>query len=155
MEIQEIHSDKRIDRFFTERWGGDFMVSGNERLYGHDLDGFVLFDGKRIVGLLTYHLNGSECEIVSLDSLLERQGAGTAMIEKMIAKVRALKVKRLWLMTTNDNIDAIRFYQKRGFVFKAVYPNAIEKSRELGQNIPKFGDYGIPIRDEIELEYLF
>ena len=153
--IQEIHQDKRIDQFFQDHWKSDFIVSGDERLYGHDLDGCVVFNGEAIAGLLTYHLKNNECEIVSIDSLHELQGIGTALIERMIEKAKELKVGRLWLMTTNDNVDAMRFYQKRGFVFKAIYPNAIEESRKLKQNIPEFGNYGIPIRDEIEMEYLF
>ena len=56
-------------------------------------------------------------------------------------------------MTTNDNKNAMRFYQKRGFIFKGININAIQKSRALGQIIPEKGCFGIPIRDEIELEY--
>lgn len=153
MEIQEIHQDKRIDKFFIERWGGDFIVSKGELLYGRELDGFAVFDNEDIIGLLTYHVKNNSCEIVSLDSLREKQGMGTALVDVMIEKSKEMKVNRLWLMTTNDNTTAMRFYQKRGFVFVAVHPNAIGESRKLKQDIPEIGCDGIPIRDEMELEY--
>ena len=59
---------------------------------------------------------------------------------------------RLKLITTNDNIRGIEFYQKRGFVFANIYINAIENSRRLKPEIPMYADNGLPIRDEIEFE---
>lgn len=154
MNIVEINKDKRVDDFFTAHWGADFIVSQGERFYGHELDGFGIIDGSEILCLLTYHVKNDECEIVSLNSSMRNQGIGTDLIKKMIEKARKIVgLKRLWLMTTNDNLDAMRFYQKRGFVLTAVHPDAIEASRKLGQKIPEIGDYGIPIRDEIEMDY--
>ena len=62
--------------------------------------------------------------------------------------------KQLWLITTNDNINALRFYQKRGFMLVAVHRNALELSRKLKPEIPMIGNDGIPLRDEIELEMI-
>jgi hypothetical protein len=56
--------------------------------------------------------------------------------------------------TTNDNLNALRFYQKRGFVLVSVHRNAVIKSRQLKPEIPLTGNDGIPLRDEIELEML-
>jgi len=60
----------------------------------------------------------------------------------------------MFLITTNDNTHALRFYQNRNFVIAAIHINAIEKSRQLKPEIPLTGADGIPIRDEIELEML-
>jgi len=60
--------------------------------------------------------------------------------------------RRLWLITTNDNLDALRLYQRRGFTLAAVHPNAAAEARRLKPEIPLIGEYGIPIRDELELE---
>ena len=57
----------------------------------------------------------------------------------------------VWLITTNENINVIRFYQKRGFHISNIYLNAIEEAKKLKPEIPKFAD-GIEIRDEIEFE---
>ncbi|HUC96248.1 MAG TPA: GNAT family N-acetyltransferase [Candidatus Saccharimonadales bacterium] len=152
-QIIEFEKDDRIGPFFAKNWGNNFIVSKGKTVYGKDLPGFMTLKDNSIIGLLTYHLENNFCEIVTLDSLMPSVGIGSALIQKMIDKAKNKKYSRLWLITTNDNIDAMKFYQRRGFVIKAVYPNAIEESRKLKQNIPKIGDYGIPIRDEIELEY--
>ena len=55
------------------------------------------------------------------------------------------------LTTTNDNIDALRFYQRRGFRMSALRPGVIDRSRLHKPEIPRTGDYGIPLRDEIDL----
>jgi ribosomal protein S18 acetylase RimI-like enzyme len=60
--------------------------------------------------------------------------------------------RRLWLITTNDNLDALRFYQRRGFELVAVHRDFREVARRLKPSIPLEGNFGIPIRDEIELE---
>jgi len=153
MHIREFKKDKQVSDFFIKRWGSDFIISGEEKLYGKDLPGFAAFENEQMVGLLTYNIKNNSCEIVTLDSLKENSGIGTALIEAMIKKAADMRATRLWLMTTNDNVNAIRFYQKRGFVIKRININAIQKSRDLGQNIPRLGNYGIPIRDEIEFEY--
>jgi len=88
---------------------------------------------------------------VTIDSLVEGQGVGTALIAAVAEAARASGCLRLWLVTTNDNVDALRFYQKRGFRLAALYPDAIAESRKLKPKIPPIGAHGIPIRDEIEL----
>ena len=56
-------------------------------------------------------------------------------------------------ITTNDHVDALRFYQRRGFQLAAVHRGAVEDSRgKLKPEIPVVGAYGIPLRDEIELD---
>lgn len=63
--------------------------------------------------------------------------------------------RRLWLVTTNSNLDALRFYQRRGLHLVRVWPDAMNRSRELKPEIPMIGDFGIAIRDELELEIVF
>ena len=60
--------------------------------------------------------------------------------------------KRLVVITTNDNIGAIRFYQKRGFDMVKLYRGALERSRKLKPQIPLIGENEIPLRHEIEFE---
>jgi ribosomal protein S18 acetylase RimI-like enzyme len=87
-----------------------------------------------------------------LETFLQNKGIGTQIIEKIkeIAKIK--NCKRIWLITSNDNIDAIKFYQRKGFNIANIYKNAMDKSRELKPSIPLIGNYEIPIRDEIEFE---
>ena len=61
--------------------------------------------------------------------------------------------RRLWLITTNDNVDALRFYQRRGFRLARVHAGAVDRSRAtLKPAIPEIGAHEIPLRDELELE---
>ena len=60
---------------------------------------------------------------------------------------------RLWLVTTNDNLDALRFYQRRGLRITAVAAGAVDEARKIKPGIPLLGDHGIAIRDEITLEF--
>ena len=80
-------------------------------------------------------------------------GAGTALIEAVEQLAARHGCARLWVITTNGNVDAPRFYQRRGFQLAAVHRGAVDDSRSrLKPEIPVTGAYGIPLRDEIELE---
>ncbi len=134
------------------RWGSKQMVT---RGVPHDvtrLPGLVAWRADERVGLLTYHLAGDSCEIVSLDSLVEGAGVGSALIAAAQEIARGVGCQRLWLVTTNDNLPALCFYQKRGFRLVAVYPGAVDEARRLKSEIPAVGLEGIPLRDELELE---
>ncbi len=85
---------------------------------------------------------------------MEKARIGTALIDAVKDVATMAHCKRLWLITANDNMAALRFYQKRGFLLVAVYRNAVEQSRRLKPEIPLVGIDGIPLRDEIELELL-
>ena len=93
-----------------------------------------------------------ECEIITLNSLVEKKGVGSMLIDAVRENALQRGCKRLWLITTNDNIPALVFYQKRGFHLVAVHRNALEISRQLKPEISMTGMFGIPLRDEIELE---
>ncbi len=119
-----------------------------------NLPGFVaLYKGEK-VGLVTYNIVDESCEIVTLNSTHLSSGVGTALIEAVRDIAQKSGCKRLWLITTNDNMNALRFYQKRGFVLVAVHRNALEVSRKLKPEISMIGNDGIPLRDEIELEMM-
>ena len=104
-------------------------------------------------GLLTYVVGGGECEILTIHATRQWAGAGSALIAAIRELAVARSCRRLWVLTTNDNIDALRFYQRRGFRFAALRPGAVDDARQrLKPEIPVVGEYGIPIRDEFELE---
>jgi hypothetical protein len=63
--------------------------------------------------------------------------------------LRAQGIAILRVTTTNGNLSALH-YQRRGFRIVAVRPDAAA-SRRTKPGIPEVGEYGIPIRDEIEL----
>ena len=83
---------------------------------------------------------------------MEGQGIGSSLMDAVKKAAISAGCGRLWLITTNDNMSALRFYQKRGFRLAALYLNALDRSRLLKPQIPLFGKDGIPLRDEIELD---
>ena len=141
-----------VRRWIAAHWGGPSVVVHGVVYHPGTLPGFAAFDGDTPVGLITYTLADHAGEIVSLDSERPRRGIGTALIDAVVAAARAAGCRRVWLITTNDNLDALRFYQRRGFRLAAAYPDAVAAARRLKPQIPLVGDHGIPIRDEIELE---
>ncbi|HEY47531.1 MAG TPA: GNAT family N-acetyltransferase [Anaerolineae bacterium] len=141
-----------VKDLLRERWGSPRIVTRGRVHKVDQLSGFIAEDQETPIGLLTYRIDGDACEIVSLDSLQESGGVGSALVAAVIETSTKHGCKRLWLITTNDNITALRFYQKLGFRLVAVHRNAVDASRELKPEIPLIGMDGIPIRDEIELE---
>jgi ribosomal protein S18 acetylase RimI-like enzyme len=159
METFDIRSVNKIDPqrigdFLEHRWGSRLVVSRGKLHDAAALPGFFACHHERVIGLATYHIVNMACELVTLDSEVEEIGVGSALIAVVRQAATAANCRRLWLITTNDNLPALGFYQRRGFRITAVHPNALEKSRQLKPQIPLIGLNGIPIRDEIELEML-
>jgi ribosomal protein S18 acetylase RimI-like enzyme len=141
------------DGLIAGRWGSLRMVT---RGVLHDmthLPGLVAWRAGERVGLLTYCLAGDSCEIVSLDSLVEGAGIGSALVAAAQATARSAGCRRLWLITTNDNLPALRFYQRRGFRLVAVHVGAVDEARRLKPEIPAVGLDGMALHDELELEF--
>lgn len=142
----------RVRKFWTERWGDEIIVAHGVVYHVDTMEGFLAFDGAEIVGLITLTHSGDGCEIVSIDSIHEEKGIGTSLLHAVINAAREKGCKRLFLITTNDNLPALGFFQKRGFELSALHRGAVNESRKIKPNIPLAGHDGIPIRDELELE---
>ncbi len=140
--------------FWIEHWGSDLMVVHGQTFTSSGLPGFVVEENGQVLGLATYRIENDECELMSIDSLIEGQGVGSQLLEAVIAAARQANLRRLYLSTSNDNMNAMRFYQKRGFRFCALRPGAVTETRKRKPAIPLVGFEGIPIRDELELEII-
>ncbi len=145
---------KQIDAFIVRQWYTMQMVVHGERIDLGAADGFYSCCRDEITGLITFRITGKEMEILSLDSLRERHGIGTALLQAAVEKARGTGMERIMLITTNDNTPALRFYQKRGFDLVKIHRNALEQARKIKPEIPLTGMDGIPLRHEIELELL-
>jgi GNAT superfamily N-acetyltransferase len=109
-------------------------------------------DGE-LAGVLTYILDGDSCEVLTLHAAERFGGVGTALLRAVEQLAAAAGCTRLWVVTTNDNVDALRFYQRRGFRLAALRAGAVEDARaRLKPEIPWTGANGIELRDELELE---
>ena len=142
-----------IKKLFIKRWGDDFIVSRGKIHRPEKLKGFIVEINHKKIGLITFKITNQELEITSIDSILEGKGFGTALVKRVINLAKRENLKRVWLITTNDNLNALRLWQKINLRRKKIYPSAIDRvSRKIKPGIPKIGADGIPIRDEVELE---
>ena len=137
-------------------WGSEKVI-----VFGDDgpglLDALVLpsliawRSGER-VGWLAYREDADSCEIVSLVAVEAFRGIGSALLRSLAVACRASETRKVRLVTSNDNLTALRFYQRRGFRLAALYRDALDHARALKPGLPQLGQDGIPIRDMLELE---
>ena len=147
-------ADTGVVRAALERsWGGTLVVARGEAIDASSLAAFVAWRGTESVGLLTHRPGPrpDEWEIVSIAAFVEGAGVGTALLAAVRALARGQAIRRLWLVTTNDNTRAIRFYQRRGFDLVALHRDAVTAGRALKPSIPWELD-GIPLRHELEFD---
>lgn len=149
-EYREAADRPWAEAHMEAEWGGAIQAVRGELHDVLSLPGFVAEDDERPLGLLTYRVDAEECELAFLVAFERRQGIGTALLATLVEAVRGLR--RIRVVTTNDNLDALRFYQRRGFRLADLRPGAVNAARErLKPSIGLRGAHGIPIRDEIEL----
>ena len=138
----------------TNLWGDPVMVVHGDVFHIADLPGLKAVIEDQIVGILHYQLLEQECEILTLASLIEGQGIGSALLDAIESIAKTTGCEKLSLITTNDNLHALGFYQRRGFHLAALYPGQVTHAREIKPSIPLVGNHNIPIRDELKLEKL-
>ena len=141
-----------ITSFLVEHWGSTGAVTHGRLFFVNEKPGFAAIKDDKPMGLITYELLGDECEITTLNSLVEQKGIGTALINAVKDIALQAGCRRIFVITPNDNTHAIRFYQRYGFTIATIYPNSMEEARKIKPEIPLTGNDGILLRDEIEFE---
>jgi len=155
LEVQPVADQQRpeLAEILRAQWGSTQIVSRGRSYDASRLPALVCLDGDRIVGMATFEFSSGDCQVLTLNALEQQRGIGSLLLESVIQEARGSRCRRLWLLTSNDNLDAMRFYQRRGLHLVAVYPGAIdEERRRFKPEIPLIGNYEIPIRDELEFE---
>lgn len=133
-------------------WGGDAVIAHGDALYPARLPGFVALSGGALVGHASYRLEGDRCELASIEAAPAGEGIGSALLAAVVEAARAAGCRTLWCTTTNDNLDALAFYQRRGFRLSALRPGAVDEARATRKpEIPLVAPNGLPLRDELDL----
>ena len=111
VEIRAVTTGDReaIVALLRDRWGGETLVIHDTVFRPADLPAFVAVDGPNLVGLVTYEPGSESWHVLSFDSLVPGQGIGGALLDRVEGAARAAGCLRIELVTTNDNLDAIRF----------------------------------------------
>jgi GNAT superfamily N-acetyltransferase len=153
LHVRELRDDERewADAVIGENWGEFIIVGGRELRPAAQPALVAEADGER-AGLATYAIGDGDCEVVTLNALTIGAGIGGALLEAVAEAARAANCKRVHLTSTNDNLPALRLYQRHGFVLVALRAGAVDVSRRRKPEIAATGHAGIPIRDELELE---
>jgi ribosomal protein S18 acetylase RimI-like enzyme len=133
-------------------WGSTVIARLGELVDAAPLPGFVAWDADDRVGLLTYEVRADGVEVVTVEALVDGRGIGTALMDAVLAEATARQAPRLWLVTTNDNVRALAFYQRWGMNLVRLVRDGVTRSRLLKPSISTVGNHGIPRRHELELE---
>jgi GNAT superfamily N-acetyltransferase len=153
VRAREDSDDENVGRFLADRHSLRVARLG---VLERPLDHPALLaesEGGDLAGVLTYILGGRDCEILTLHAARRWGGVGTALVEALEQLAAEQGCRRLWVLTTNDNVDALRFYQRRGFRLAGLNPRAVDGARAtLKPEIPVVGAHGIPLRDELVLD---
>ncbi|MGB2985356.1 MAG: GNAT family N-acetyltransferase [Phycisphaerae bacterium] len=150
-EIQDADREE-VAEFIERHWHSKMVICYGRPFYPHQEGGFIERRDGKIVGLLTYRFDGEDMELLTLNSTLVGQGIGSSLMLNAIEKARRHKSRRIFLTTTNDNLPAIGFYQRLGFRIVAVRIGAVDEARKIKPQIPKTGERGVEIHDEIVME---
>src|SRR5262245_20109610 len=143
----------RLEAFVVGAWHADFVVAHGEQIRPADLPGFVALDGERVAGHAAYRSSETDCELVAIAVEPRQAGIGSLLMDRVVEAAKAAGCSRVWLTTKNDHLDALRFYQRRGFAMVALRPGVVvDARRTLKPDLPPTGAYDIPMRDEIDLE---
>lgn len=156
LDIRLIEPEDRawVRSVLVESWGGVRMVSRGRLHQADELPGWIAWRESTRLGLITYRPDPDAWEIITLNSLQPGAGIGTLLLDRAVREARGEDCRRLWLITTNDNLQAARFYQRRDWRMVAVHLDAVTEGRRLKPELPQVGQAGIPIRDEWEFELL-
>lgn len=146
------HDHPYISEIVKKLWGDEIIVVHGEVFHTSALNGLKAVSDDQILGFLQFQWFNDECEILTLVSLKEGHGTGSALIEAVEKIAREKSCHVLSVITTNDNLHALGFYQRRGFHLAALFPGKVNTSRKIKPTIPEIGENNIPIRDELQLK---
>jgi len=146
------YEQRWLNELWKSEWGGEIMVSRGHVYRLRELKSLVAKTEQRLIGAVVYRFdNDGGCELMSINATIPGAGIGTKLLDAVESETREQGCHRLWLITSNDNLDALRFYQRRDYRITAVHVGAIDEARRIKPTIPFVGNHGIEIHDELEL----
>jgi GNAT superfamily N-acetyltransferase len=153
LEVRQREAAPGVIRSLWElRWGLP-VVSLHRSYAPDDVEGLVLEaqDGKT-AALVTWAVEGGAAEIVTLDAFVEGRGLGSKALALAEGLLRPRGVRRVWLVTTNDNLRAATLYLRAGYRLVRVHLDGMEAVRRVKPGIPRTGMNGLPLSDIWEFE---
>lgn len=155
IEIRKISSldQNWIKELFQKEWFSDKVISQGRIYQYKNLQGFIAVYQNKRVGLITYTIKNEKIlEIISINSLKKNIGIGTEFVNHITKFAKSRQIDKIEVVTTNDNLKALKFYQKCGFKIMTVNVNIMREYRKIKPEIPLKAENGILIRDEFILQ---
>jgi GNAT superfamily N-acetyltransferase len=135
-----------------DAWHSVLAARHHEVIDNSELEAFLADVDGRAVGIATVDVRGPDYEVVSISTALPGRGVGQALLGACVDDARARGCRRVWLVTTNNNVRAIDFYQRFGMDLCAFHRDAVRDARRLKPEIPLYDDEGISIAHELDFE---
>jgi GNAT superfamily N-acetyltransferase len=152
-EYREPTDGRWAEALLNDQLSGRLQARRGELIDVLTLHPLVAEDADGPAGLLCYSVDEDGWELAAMVTARQGRGTGTALVQALLVRAREAGCGRVWVVTTNDNMGALRFYQRRGFRLRTLRPGAVDEARRLLKpSIPDVGQDGIPLRDELELE---
>lgn len=127
---QDQHADF-VKKDIISLFGSEYLISvHSEYREAHLLEGFIAYKREEIVGIILFAEENGECELVYLHALREGRGIAKKLIKRLVEYTQDNCVSRLYVVTTNDNVTALKLYQQAGFRIKDIYLDAMERVRK-------------------------
>jgi len=143
--------DRRAAReLFNQDFGRTKIVAFGELMDIEEMPALVAVRHSTPSGALAYRLLGDALHVVALatDPMWQRSGVAAYLLAEAELLARRLKLGRLLVATTNDNLPALYFYQRHGYRLTELIPNSVADHTHQEEA----GFAGIPVRDEVRLE---
>lgn len=141
-------------KLVVEQWGDDaFIISGKV----YPTSEMTLLGAwtplGQLRGLAYYKVNGSTMLLGAIITIGERaKGVGKILFDAVLAEARTTRMRKMRALTTNDNFEAMKFYQRCGMRFETLYPGGADAFRAFKPGIYRNGKHGLPLRDILEFE---
>ena len=145
----EAHDRAAIEEICDRVWGETDIDAFGRTFDVLAEDNIVAEVEGEFAGMISLALDRGELAIVILSVYPEHQGAGigAALVEKAVERASARNLQLVKAETTNDDIPALYFYQRHGFVLYEIDAGAVTDHH--GAVLPGFA--GIPVRDAVRL----
>lgn len=116
-----------------------------------DCPAFLACDGQEVAGLASYQperdLEALVLVLLNVVPGYQGRGGGRALLDAVCREAVRQGLAHVLVVTTNDDLPALAFYQRYGFRISAVIPGRVVEHH--GGEQPGFA--GISVRDEIRL----
>jgi ribosomal protein S18 acetylase RimI-like enzyme len=151
--VAPVHADDRpwLARLWRREWGGDTQEYEGRSHHVDAVDALIAWRGDRRVGAATFVVRNVEAELVTLNAEPRGEGIGSLLLQAFEARVAEQGAVRAMLVTTNDNLEALRLYQRYGYRLEALRVGAVDRARHQKPAIPLLGHHGIALHDELVL----